>query len=172
MQEVWKDVVGYEGLYMVSNLGQVKRLGGTPRCIEDRIRKLSVNKRGYNVCVLSRNADDHKCAFVHRLVAEAFIPNPQNLPYINHKDEIKTNNVVDNLEWCTMAYNDNYGTRNERVRDKNSKPVGRYSLDGELLSVYKSAREAQDIDGFNCGGIYNCIAGRTHTSGKYLWRYL
>ena len=119
-EEVWKDVVGYEGLYQVSNLGRVKSLG-FDKWHKGRILKQSFDsKRNYLFVGLHKDGKI-KQKNVHRLVAETFIPNPDNLPCVNHKDEDKTNNFVfvnkdgsvdlnkSNLEWCTVAYNTNYG---------------------------------------------------------------
>ena len=101
MDEIWRVIPDHE-TYEVSNLGRVKK--------GDKIKKLSYDAFGYHVTGI-----DHKMMKVHRLVAIAFIPNPDNLPLVNHKDECKTNNHIDNLEWCTISYNDNYGTRNQRM---------------------------------------------------------
>lgn len=115
-QEVWKDIDEYKGLYQISNLGRVKSLkkyaGKSLR--EEKILKTYKDKDGYIKVILCKN---NKTRFlsIHRLLAEAFIPNPENLPQINHKDENKENNDIDNLEWCTCKYNINYGSRNERM---------------------------------------------------------
>ena len=110
--EIWKDIEGYEGLYQVSNLGRVRSLNynhtGNPKLL-----KLSLVRSGYNQCQLW-NGGCAKMVLVHRLVAEAFIPNPDDLPQVNHKNEIKADNRVVNLEWCTSKYNMNYGTGVER----------------------------------------------------------
>lgn len=121
MTEEWRDVPGYEGLYQVSNLGNVRSVG---RCITDthctrrfsgRRLKQFVN-RGYKVVTLSKQGV-LKQIKVHRLVAEAFIPNPESYPEVNHKDENKANNLVGNLEWCDGKYNSNYGTRIARIAE-------------------------------------------------------
>ena len=140
MEEIWKDVVGYEGYYQVSNLGRVK---GVERKVKNRnglsvkkehIIRLHNNKAGYPAVVLSNN-NKHRTHLVHRLVATAFIPNPYNFPCVNHKDETRTNNFVfinedgtvdydkSNLEWCTYKYNSNYGTSKARISEtrKNNK---------------------------------------------------
>ena len=120
-KEIFKDIKGYEGLYQVSNYGRVKSLyriqimpTGGKRIIEERILKTIKNKKGYIGVHLSKNNKD-KTVYIHRLVAQAFIPNPNNYPQVNHKDEDKTNNHVDNLEWCTAKYNSNYGHRNDKI---------------------------------------------------------
>ena len=114
--EEWKSIPGYEGLYEVSSYGRVKSLeryksnNGGIQLIKEKILKPHNTKKGYLTVQFS-----NKIFKVHRLVAEAFIPNPDNLPMVNHKDEDKTNNNVDNLEWCTAKYNSNYGTAIERM---------------------------------------------------------
>lgn len=118
MEEVWKDIPGYEGLYQVSNTGEVKSLNYRGSG-ETKLLKQSTNKKGYKRVVLCKNRKK-KNHCVHRLVAIAFIPNPDNLPIVNHIDECKSNNMVSNLEWCTLVYNNTYGTRNERI-SKSSK---------------------------------------------------
>ena len=109
MEEVWKDIEGYEGLYEVSNLGRVKSLHG----LSEKIMKNSNGSGGYQKLSLTKNKIP-KNFFVHRLVAQAFIPNPESKPEVNHIDEDKTNNRVDNLEWMTHIENSMFGTRNER----------------------------------------------------------
>lgn len=107
MKEIWKDIEGYEGMYEISSLGRVKSL-----ISNGLIMKQSKDKDGYCIVCLKR-----KSFRVHRLVARAFIQNPNNLEQVNHKDENKSNNAIDNLEWCDTIYNINYGTRNEQVRN-------------------------------------------------------
>ena len=121
MIEEWRDIDGYENYYQVSNFGRVKRKahfsnykGSSKRYIPEIIKKLSTDKDGYKVVSLYIGKSNKLCK-VHILVAKAFIPNDKNLPQVNHKDENKGNNFADNLEWCTCHYNNNYGTRNERV---------------------------------------------------------
>lgn len=122
MTEIWKDIVGYEGLYQVSNLGNVKRLKGYKGrgkgyIVEEHFIQPSINSRGYQNVVLCKNGKT-KTFSMHRLVAIAFLDNSNNLPQVNHKDENKLNNCVDNLEWCNSKYNNNYGTRNKKCSDK------------------------------------------------------
>ena len=124
--EEWKDIVGYEGMYMVSNLGRVKSIeriitysDGRVYKYHEKILKQSVNK-GYMKVTLSKNSKVTSKK-VHRLVAEAFLSNKNNYPQVNHKDECTTNNNIDNLEWCSQEYNNNYGTRIERIKKKINK---------------------------------------------------
>ena len=122
MTEIWKDIVGYEGLYQVSNLGNVKRLKGYKGrgkgyIVEEHLIQPSINSRGYQNVILCKNGKT-KTFTMHRLVAIAFLDNSDNFPQVNHKDENELNNCVDNLEWCDSKYNNNYGTRNKKCSDK------------------------------------------------------
>ena len=118
MKEIWKDIKGYEDLYQISNYGEVKSLekkaGFSTR--KEKILKQHLDKDGYVKVYLCKN-NKVKFLSVHRLIAEAFIPNPNNFPQINHKDENKQNNKIENLEWCTCKYNINYGTRTKRQKE-------------------------------------------------------
>ena len=106
--------------------------------------------------------------YMHRLVAEAYIPNPENLPQINHRDENKTNNCLQNLEWCDHKYNINYGTRNEKISNSNKKPILQFDLNGNFIKEWKSAtdvgREVRD-------NIRHCLKGRTKLAYGYIWKF-
>lgn len=161
-QEIWKDIEGYEGLYKVSNLGNVKSL----KYSKERILKAGDDGYGYlqvNLC----KEGNKKTLKIHRLVALAFIENPNNMPEINHKDEDKTNNSAYNLEWCDRTYNINHGMRNKRVAKALSKRV----LCVESGIVYPSAHEVQRQLGFNQGSISSCCNGRYNQAYGYTWRY-
>ena len=161
IKEYWKSVVGYEGLYMVSNWGRVKSI----KFGKERILKPVTNSSGYLLVHLCKDGKV-KSFTVHRLVAEAFIPNPYNLPQVNHRDENKLNNNVDNIEWCTNEYNINYGTRTERY----SKPVLQYTLDGEFVREWPSAREC-GRNGFNPRHVGDCCRSERKTHKGFIWRY-
>ena len=164
-KEYWKPVVGYEGHYQVSNFGRVKSI----KFGKEILLKQRQCMNGYKSVILYKNGIV-KTYLVHRLVAEAFIDNPDNLPEVNHKDECKTNNVVSNLEWCDRKYNQNYGTRTERVAEKLSKPVLQYDLEGNFIKEWKSTREC-GRNGFNHGHIADCCQGKLKTYKGFIWRY-
>lgn len=160
--ETWKDIKGYEGLYQVSNLGRVKSLHFN----KELLLKLRLTGRGYYQIDLQKNKNI-KHALVHRLVAEAFIPNPDELPQVNHKDEDKTNNCVDNLEWCTQLYNIHHGTGLHRRIVTQYKPV----LCVEKGIIYPSQIEAGKQLGIGHRHINDCCKGRRNTTGGYHWKY-
>lgn len=161
--EIWRDIPGYMGLYKISNFGNVRRYGRKQnlRCTE---------RNGYFVVHLSNG--NAKWFYVHRLVALAFIPNPDALPQINHKNEIKTDNRAENLEWCTAHYNTNYGTRNERIKHNRSFPVEQLDDNGNIVNVFFGISEAQRITGIDRPNICKCLKGKTKTAGGYKWKYV
>lgn len=180
MEEVWKDIEGYEGLYQVSNKGNVKSLKNNKGKYKEKLLKQSKESNGY-LKVTLRKKYKKKTYLVHRLVAKAFIENPNKLPCVNHKDECKTNNVVSNLEWCTYKYNSNYGTHIKRVSESQindpnkSKQVYQYTKDGELISVWKSTSEC-GRNGYNFGNVASCCRNCYKIEGNnvykgYIWSY-
>lgn len=184
MVEVFKAIEGFEDLYEVSNLGRVRSLDrwvnhnskGDKKYRKGRVLKPAPNKKGYLMVVLCKDGK-MKTYLVHRLVAEAFIPNPQSLPQVNHKDEDKTNNFVcmsnieeSNLEWCTYEYNINYGTHTERMIEKLSQKVQAFNKDGVLVFEFPSTAEA-GRNGFNCGNISSCCRGKQKTHKGLVWKY-
>lgn len=181
MQE-WKPVVNYEGLYVVSNDGQVKSLFRYKRTL-----KQSVGKHGYCTVELFKNGKS-KRLLVHRITAQAFIPNPNCFPQINHIDENRLNNSVNNLEWCTAKYNANHGTRNERIRQHNDystnerKQIAR--INGKKVSKrtiqiipngieirYESAKQASIKTGIDHSHICDAAKGKRKTAGGCRWEY-
>ena len=193
--EIWKDIVGYEGLYQVSNLGRVKSLAYevtyyrertnsyVTRPHKEQIVKPVTRQHGYLGVMLygkgGHKTRGFKTFSIHRLVAEAFIPNPDGLPEVNHKDENKQNNTVDNLEWITRKGNVNYGTTQQRRannrinNDKRCKRVMQISLDGKIIAEYPSLAEVQRQTGYSSSNIWNFINGKNTNKHQYgfIWRY-
>ena len=166
INEKWRDVVGYEGLYQVSNTGKIRsHHKGNWRNIKD-----CTSKYGYKVVLLHKDGI-RKNARVHRLVAQAFIPNPNNLPYINHKDENPSNNHVDNLEWCTAAYNSNYGTCQQRKVSKQQIPILMFDIDGNLLRTFNSIIDAERELKYNHECISRCCSGKILSYKNCIWLY-
>lgn len=185
--EEWRDVVGYEGLYQVSNMGRVKSLErqSSTFCQKGTMCTYSVNEKickqhtvgGYLMVHLSNN-NKKKLVRVHRLVAMSFMPNPNNYPQINHINENKTDNTLGNIEWCTCKQNNNHGTRNKRMSStqrndkKKSKRVLQYSLNGELVKEWESICDAGRA-GYNRQGVSRVCRGMKNynTSGGYIWKF-
>jgi hypothetical protein len=161
--EEWKNIESFED-YQVSNEGRVKNSKG-------EILKGRISKYAYlRVCLYENKK--HKDVYVHRLVAEAFIPNPQNLPEVNHKDEDKASNIVENLEWCDRKYNMNYGTRAQRSAVKHSKRVDQIDPQtGEVIRQWESTRECSR-NGYDQSAVGKCARGELKTFKGYVWKYL
>lgn len=168
MQEIWKSVDGYDGLYQISNYGRIKSnyFGRT------QLLKLHDIKGYLCVYLFDKNHNKQKW-YVHRLVALHFLLNPNNLPEVNHKDENKQNNYVGNLEWCDKKYNANYGSRNYKISLNNvsRRKVNQYDLNGNYIRTYDTIKEACELLGIRSSGISNCCANRLRTSGGFIWKY-
>ena len=175
--EVWRDVEGYEGLYQVSNFGRVHSLDrfvprktGTSQKVHGRILKLTEDKDGYlQVGLWKRNK--MKKVKVHRLVGKAFIPNPYKLPEINHINEVKNDNRVENLEWCTRKENINHGTRTEQVAKTRGKSVIGVNLNTGKKFTFKSMREASKF-GFHPSAIRKVCTGEQEAHKGYSWEFV
>lgn len=194
--EMWKPVVGYEGLYEVSNLGNVRSLDryvrgkheGFQSFIQGKQLKPILSCYGYlrvNLC----NSNGRKAKFVHQLVCLAFLENPNNYGQINHKDENPTNNNLENLEWCDAKYNANYGTKSERIslaltgkkknfseeglrriKLKNSKPIIGINMSTGEETNFSSILSTKQ-SGFCPHGVSGCLSGKRETYKGYSWRY-
>lgn len=198
-KQCWRDIPNYEGKYQVSNTGRVRSLN-YGRTGKTKVIKQSTNKGGYKSVFLYKDGK-LKGYLVHRLVAITFIPNPNNYPVINHKDENPKNNVVWNLEWCTQEYNCNYGTRNEKCskarkgksrgkhlteetkrkisaahKGKNNpkaKPILMFTLDGEFIRRFDCGADANEYLGKNRRNknIGMCARAKIKTAYDYIWKY-
>lgn len=170
MEEKWKTIEGYEGLYEISSFGRVKSL----KFGNERILKPCKNRDYLKVCLWKKGKKESK--LIHRLVSDAFIQNPYNLPEVNHIDENKTNNNVNNLEWSDRCHNCNFGTRNKRIskvlkgcyNTKISKPVK--CLETGL--IFPSTMEVQRQLGFDNGKISKCCNGKLKSAYKLHWKYV
>lgn len=189
MKEIWKDIIGYEDSYQVSNLGRVKskeRIDAVGHPWHSRILKPCPQKSGYLNVDLSRNHSKKKLR-VHRLVALAFIPNPNDLPEVNHLNEDKTDNRVCNLEWCSTQDNLKYGTRGLRqsltqsksastvsrlrgLATEQRKSVDQYTLDGRFVRKWESMSAAKEA-GFTPGGVSACCYGQIKYHHGYVFRF-
>lgn len=178
MEEVWKDIEGYEGRYQVSNLGRVRslslgKIAKFRREHEGRVLKPYLTRYGYYLVDLYYETKKKRHYLVHRLVAQAFIPNPDNLPQINHKNEQKTDNRVENLEWCSLVYNLTYNDRQKRVGVTQGKLVEQIDENGNIVATYPSVNEASRQTGIYVSNISACCKGKKGhpRAGGYRWRY-
>lgn len=193
MEEIWKDIEGYEGLYQVSNMGRIKSLErykenhGKLQKVEEKIKTINIKNSGYQFVQLYKN-NKYKNLMVHRLVAQAFIPNVNNKPQINHIDGNKLNNNVTNLEYCTNSENNkhawNTGLKQcteklkEATRKTNkeykSKPINQLDLQGNYIKTWLNAHEASRQLGIDRSTISQCCTGgrRNKTAGGYKWCFV
>ena len=183
-KELWRDIKDYKDLYQGSNLGRVRSLdrwvkcpNGSVRFYKGRILKPGTNKDGYLQIDLCKN-NKSKTFRVNRLVAEAFLEIPEELRHlkgtrylqVNHKDEDKTNNNVENLEWCSAKYNTNYGTAIKRRSLKKKKSILQYTMKGEFVKEWDSIAEC-GRNGFHQGNVAACCQGKRKSHHKFIWRY-
>ena len=174
MDEIWKDIEGYEGLYQVSNLGRIKSLVKNG-CKQEKITTGALRKDGYMMIYLSKNGKK-KYHSVHRIVAKVFIPNPNNLPYVNHKNENKADNRAINLEWCDAKYNVNYGTciaRRAKAQTNRHGAISviQYSLVGSVIAEYPSMMEASRKSNVPVRAICACCKNHQKSAFGYVWKY-
>lgn len=173
MTEIWKYIEGYEGKYQISNFGRVKSLNYN-KTGKERLLKINFNS-GYGIiCLFNKNV--RKYLYIHRLVAQAFLENPLNLPEVNHIDEDKTNNSVGNLEWCDSKYNNNHGTRIERMsktqtnRKDQSIQIDQFTKSGIYVKTWLSTHDAER-NGFSRKHIIECCKGIYKSHKGYIWKY-
>lgn len=173
MVEIWKDIKGYEGYYQISNLGNVKSLRDFKNkkiICREKILKNHINKNGYVYIGLCKDKN-HKTHRVHRLVAQTFIDNPDNLPQVNHIDGDKSNNCVDNLEWCTRSQNQIHAYKHNlskittkrmesfmKNRKDNSKKIFQYDLDGNFIQEFESMKKLADFLKIDSSVISRCCS--------------
>ena len=183
MEEIWKDIEGYEGIYQVSNLGRVRSLEQVrtkphPRntsmtmtyITKGKVLKQRKHPAGYWTVMLYKDKVA-ETRTVHRLVAEAFIPNPNNLPEVNHIDENKENSRVDNLEWVTKSGNMRHGTCGERMGRKHWKAIVQMTIDGKFVKRWDCAKHASEELGLHHSAIISVCRGKANSHGGFRWRY-
>lgn len=175
--EEWRDAVGYEGHYQVSNLGRVRSVDHTTVHKDGRVSRykgkmlaISLNGDGYRKTIFSVNGV-HTHPRICRLVAMAFIPNPNNYDQVNHKDENKLNDCVGNLEWCDAKYNMNYGTAPRRRGEKKRKPVEQFTLNGEFIRRWPCASIAEKETGVDHSHIARCCKSKLRQTKGFIWKY-
>ena len=182
-KEEWKDIKGYEGLYQVSNLGRVKSLKRKVYAGRGRMRwqyekilsKNKTNGNGYKVVSLNKEGKSQN-KYIHRLVAETFLENPCNYRYINHKDEDKSNNCFDNLEFCTAQYNSTYNNLHIRKglkirNNKYSKKILQLNDNNEVINIFPSISEASRKLNVSYQAISDCLRRKQLHSAGYKWEY-
>lgn len=171
MEEIWKTIVGYPN-YMVSNMGNIKSLNYN-HTGKEKILKARKDRHKYLYVGLYKDGRRKMCK-VHRLVAQAFIENHNNLEQVNHKNEIKTDNRSENLEWCTPKQNANYGTRNQRMAESctNHPNKSKRVMCVETSKIYPSAREVQRQTGFNRSHIADVCNGKYKQAYGFHWQYV
>lgn len=173
MEEIWKDIEGYENLYMVSSLGRVKSLNYN-HTGKEKILKYGKRPNGYLITTLMKNGI-RKDIYIHRLVAQTFIPNPDNKPCVDHIDTNFLNNKAENLRWCTQKENVNNPLSIEKIKGKNNykaKPILQFTLNGEFVRRWDCIMDASRELGCSYGNISSCCRGSRNKSYGYKWGYV
>lgn len=188
MEEIWKDIKGYEGYYQISNRGRVKSLArktkyqNTTRELKEKIKSTFISTNGYERVELSKDNSNKKYN-IHRLVAEAFITKIEGKEFVNHINGIKTDNGVENLEWCSQSENELHAYRtglaknsekqrnavSKYAKENRVKPIIQLGIDGSFIKEWKSAIEASEKLKIGNKTISNCVTGRSKTAGGYKW---
>lgn len=168
MKEIWKDIPEYEGLYQISNLCRIRSLYNYKRNGTNIL--VPKVKHNYYQIGLRKNGI-RKWHQVHRLLAKAFIPNPNNYPVVNHINEDKLDNRIENLEWCSVSYNNCYGTRLQRVKEKVGKPVIQYDLEGNFINKYPSLMDTSRTLKISASNISLCCKGKYKQAGGFIFKY-
>jgi hypothetical protein len=172
--EEWRDIEGFEGVYQISSFGRVKSLSrknSYGRKIGEKTIKSHEMRGGYLRIVLHKDGSRKSC-LIHRLVAKTFVPNPHNLPIINHKDENTNNNMPSNLEWCSNKYNINYGTRNKRLSQSLKKKIGQYSKNNKLIKMWESATDVKNELGYDDSSIRKCCNNRKNYNSAHGFKWV
>lgn len=177
MEEIWKDVKGYEGIYAISSYGRCKslqaKLGYGRMEDKDGIMKIENIKHHNGYCTIKLTVNKiKKTARIHRLVAEAFIPNPNNYPFINHIDGNKLNNNVENLEWCNHQQNMEHASKHKLINQGIKRKIKQLTLDNVEIKIFNSIREASKETNVNRDSISLCLKGIQHKAGNYKWEYV
>lgn len=180
MNEKWYPIKEFEGLYEISNLSNIRSLPRNGTINNKKILKQTIDKNGYHTVTLHKN-NKTKIFKVHRLMGINFIPNYENKSQINHIDGNKSNNLIENLEWCTPKENIRHSCRTgltkinyQQIYDmhnKNKKPINQYNLYGNYIKTWESAREIENKLNIKNSNICNCCKEKNKTAGGYIWKY-
>ena len=166
----WKEIKGFEGIYAVNEDGKVLNL------TNGKILKNRKHKTGYLSVILYKDKK-YKSKLVHRLVAEAFLSREEGKPFVNHKDENKENNCIENLEWCSKIYNSNYGTISQRIKNRRGheprrkKPIIQKDKNGNIIQIWDSIGEASRATKTARNSIFECCRGKNKTANGFMWNY-